>query len=290
MVLVKRRFLSVLPLMGLLALVQADTFVFPHVLEKSGRIVGVSSSVSGGQEKIRAGELESGFEDVRFEFSPEGSSELLDDIIAEFQSADRPPVHDWTIKRSTNPGGGGTGQAVVVQSTGYTSLAIPAMTRGSRDPASMSVSIACRMGRPSDPSPFTPAQKEALRKQKSWLPANFRVIVDRSPIQVSSIGPLHLVRNGDGAAHAVCSDIELTLSAFDAELLDSKLAIGDGSLRPRMRIEVLNNAGALLFAIVGDPIPIIKGTRDLFDSFRPLSPTTPVMRKYYTGHVTLLKQ
>lgn len=199
------------------------TFVIPHVLEKNGQIVEVVYDFEGGQPTLEI--VGKAIKEAKIvgNVKVTASSESLR-MLANCVNGTPIPPEVWTLHRSV-PGMGGIGGgqlSFVLNSVSH--CIFPAMDVAASEAAYFQLGF--EMQEPKFDGFFTstPAEKQAIKTQKKWLPANFRVSLGDMPTsRVSKVHAFTIKQStadvdGDGRLDYRISDpILLTIPAEDAD-------------------------------------------------------------------------
>ena len=162
------------------ALALSDTFVLPHVLEKSGRVIGVASSSTGGHARVSR--FDPLMLDLKGEACREVSQQLGAILDASSLDTDLPfPVEFGPLKVhqvSSNAGGGSGGQ-IELQKAQILGFSLPELSIWSKEEASLRLILGTDGYQVRPNLPLSSAAKEAVQrnKAKKWFSNNFRMVV-----------------------------------------------------------------------------------------------------------------
>lgn len=233
------------------------TFVFPHALERDGRIVAIGWDLSGGQVEFVVGTDTAGAPVVTRQHKPigalyslYGNGEIFKMVQAAFEG--KPWDSTYTIYR-TDQRPVSAGATSVQAGQQISQVRFPACDVNSKDPAGIEVYF--------NPKEYTvqksvswdtkPASTIA-KKQKMWSPSNFRITIGDLPCSRVSRAKGIIINSGTGGGGKFsASDFEITIPLEDAgpfrEML--RYTIEGTPKTPTMRLEYLDEDGTVLLAL-----------------------------------------
>ena len=267
--------------LSLAALVVADTFSFPHILERDGIIVSIAWNVKGGQPVAPTpASVDPNFYEIQGRFSFYDNSEVFGNLQALIEGTPKTPTvyRVSAVPKTLNPTDIPNAFDVDMQPVG---MELPACDVESKDPGGVEITFSTRKGIVVIGAPEADSGKGRLmaKKQKMWLQSNFRITLNGSVIPTPlTLDPITDVAqtggdlDGDGVPDTVMksSDITFTIPISDAapyqQLFQGTLA-GKPTIVP-IKIEYLDDAGLPLIVVTQDVVVISVG---LEAPFQPVS-------------------
>jgi hypothetical protein len=264
------------------------TFVRPHVLEKSGTISAILWDQGGGQSSIEfEGEVSRRvLVPIEGVVSPYGNDQLFAWLVSNING--KPTTENFNLYSVEK----GARNLISLEKCSPGSIRIPACDVDSKEARGIEVSI--MPGSISNSGPFDgTASKIDAKKQKMWLPSNFRLSVGNLPCsRVSKIDSFTIKQglngdlDGDGNADIASEvgDLSFLVPMSDAPVFQKAM-----QQEFPYRHEMLDDDGNTLFTVTGT---VIITSAELDDIC--LSPTDPsamlrVTAHHHRGHVTVLK-
>ena len=267
----------------------ADTFSYPHVLEKDGVIIGIAWNPTGGQPAALTGRpvgqpAAAGLGAHVQRLSLYGNAEMFSLVTSAFQGEFRRGDYEISyIGKDT------TAEMYKIALEGQ-GLELPACDVDSKEPQ-LATLYARHLQVPvkAGISGTTQRARQLSKKEKLWLPANFRLrvgeintqrtlTVDKVKLMVRPLGDV----DGDGKPDFTVdsSDIVFTLPTADAapfqKLFESTLA-GTDIVVP-VTIEYLDDEGVPLITVAENVVVVSVGPSGIYLPSE-LSSTTQVVCK-----------
>jgi hypothetical protein len=299
-------FLSSMALLAA-AVVSANSFVVPHILEKSGVILGVASNVTTTKSKNvehTVGRIH--YDDLDIAFSPETNPGLLSEMMDEVSNgaaggggAASTRIR-FSLHKADHAAGGIAGKARIGFSSpsGMYGFSVPALDASSKDAAFFDIFTDYDARKQEGFFDISKEERLAIASQKNWLGSNFLVEIGGVACRTNKIDSFTVKQSiadldGDGLLDLAISDVvlhmDLSDSALFREWFQSSIQ-GKEDVRP-VTITLMDNSGQRMCAIRAD---MAMDTFDFFDIFTELSATggTEMQARLVFkkgGHVTLLK-
>lgn len=284
--------------------VAQKTYSFPHALESTGRIVAIGWDLSGGQLEYVLDVDDSGAPIARRQYSPigalyslYGNDEFFRSLQEAFAGSEIGNTYSiYSLQKSV------LGQNVAADCL-VTRVRFPACNVNSKEPAGIEVYFnpkEYRLERVRS-SGESKVGEAIAKRQKLWMPANFRVKLGNLPCsRITAVtnatgGTVHLPASRVGKGFQL-GDIAITIPLEDApafrEVLTATIQ-GKPSPLP-LRLEYLDEDGLLLLALEATVYISSVEKENPLDPFDPSDAANKekpviVKVKQFSGHVTLIR-
>jgi hypothetical protein len=272
----------------------AKQFVAPHILEKSGALVGVSWNPTGGQRRHI---LSSGGAITT-------TSAPIDELVSLYDNAD---VYQWLM---TNLTGKPTPTTYTITSLDKSDTSVlqasmtpfqitfPFCDIDSKDPGGLDVVSAGDVS-PGKSSVDLQSAKQTAKKQKAWLCSNFRLTIGNLPCsRVSHIDSFTWTRSGitnpgpNVGIDDSLTDMDFTLPASDIapfiDAFNSVDAVGAPTSFP-VKLEYLDADGNTLMTVLMTCSITGIGRDNMFSDPNDGSALYRVSSHHFVGTVTIVK-
>lgn len=276
------------------------TFSFPHVLETSGRIVGIAWNLEGGQFTIDTmaptvtANLATGFRPLDFYLSLYGNDDVLRWMIDNVNGTPTPA--SLTISSLAKD------ETVAQAAFDMVPLAIqlPGCDGDSKEAANIRMLTSQReLVEKERLAASFKAGAELAKKQKMWMCSNFRLSVGDLPCsrvnKIESISIKQAVADfdGDGKPESGYSpgDVVFEVPMSDAPAFQDalKATLGGAPKTYPVRLDYLDADGTVLLSVQYDCVIVSAAPSNLFASKTDPTATLQVRGHHYIGHVTIVK-